>query len=204
MGVLQQSWTDFCPRFRHRRSLHRKMVVSIKENAISHYAWDAILNKWEAKVYNWRRWEQPQLTLPKCMNQNSVLGDLNLSLIFGHSPKISNNGLYQLFYHCRVYNLETDWASWKFYDGTGLVGHFLLMVRVLRLRKLLLTSRLLIGQELSAKKKKSKRSEKRKTWLVGYYVMLCLVFSVISNFCLLPFFNLTIHGIKILAIKLLK
>ena len=116
MGVLQQSWTDFCGR--HRRSLHRKMAVSIKENAISHCVWDVILNKWEARVYYWRRWKQLQLTLPKCMNQNSVIfclesGNPNLSLIFGHLPKISNNGLYQLFYRCRVYYLGTDWASWK-------------------------------------------------------------------------------------------
>ena len=34
--------------------------------------------------------------------------------------------------------------------------------------------------------------------------MLCLVFSVISNFCLLSLSNHTIQGIKILAIKLLK
>ena len=32
----------------------------------------------------------------------------NLSLIFGHLPKISNNGLYQLFYRCRVYYSGTD------------------------------------------------------------------------------------------------
>ena len=51
MGELQQSRTDFRRHFRHRRSLHRKMVVSIKENAISHYAWNVMLNKWEARVY---------------------------------------------------------------------------------------------------------------------------------------------------------